>query len=675
MAEGAGQATKPVPGVAARAPAARQVHAEAARRTFSRPGTGPERSAGARSPRAGGSGAASVVRNVLAAPGSALDKPARAMMEARFGHDFGAVRIHTGSRADDSARAVGARAYTAGNHIVFSDGSYAPGTHAGTLTLAHELTHVIQQRQASAGGIAVGDGLRISHPADRLEREADRVARQVAGRSGDDAGLAGTGTSRPGDAGLTIQRACDCGSPSGCTCPDHGQGEVLRIQRFASAEHVRLGNEAESGQSVLVTEFGSISYGEMIALGDYFSSVSEIESLAASPDGRAQISYALWKVNPGRPRPASNPTAEQEVEDRYNRLAAHNETHFSTGSSAGNSNREQYVARHREALRTAWFQGLNPLVVRRSDWQAQEAFAAHFLTDAFSAGHVRTQRGAIQRYWEGLYPNFRQDLVTTIACYMASYINDRDAVGWLVTVDYLTGQIAERIRAQGGTRLSSFSIGDLISKVLHDADDAGLDVVSRQGPQGTGPVRWRAVGDEFLFPSTPDAAATKTALFAETAIRLSFAEGQQAEQAGRDGNPLTPLLDESSFRALALLPTENPASSTNLSYVWRVPGIAGLPPNVKTLIQAAFNPGHEVRNGLDAMDSQIPEITTIAAFDLHTGEAWRCFKGILLRDVLGLLALIGSGQTCPPGQDNPCRAPGQGPRQPTQVHEKTAPAG
>ena len=603
MAKGATQATKPGPGATGRAPAARQAPgpAVAARGMFSEPGAAAERAAAARSPRAILRKAASMVREVLAAPGSGLDEQARAVMESRFGHDFSAVRIHTGSRAGDSARAVGARAYTVGSHIVFSDGSYAPGSDAGKLTLAHELTHVIQQRQAPVDGAAVGGGLRISHPTDRLEREADRVARQIARPSGDGSPrLEGTtGTSGPHEGGSTIQRACDCGSASGCTCPDDGQGEVLRIQRFASAEHVRLGDEAEPGQNVLVTGFGPISYGEMNALGDYFSSISEIESLVSSSDGRAQVSYALWKVNPaGRPCPASNPTAEQEVEDRYNRLAAHNETHFSTGSSAGNSNREQYIARHREALRTAWFMGLNPLVVRRSDWQAQEAFAAHFLTDAFAAGHVRTQRGAIQGYWEGLYPNFREDLVTTIACHMASYINDRDTIGWLVSVDHLTGQIAERIRAQGGTRLSSFSIGDLISKVLHDADNAGLDVVSPQGPAGTGPVRWRAVGDEFLFPRTPNAAATQTALFAETAIRRSFAEGQRAERAGRAGDPLTPLLDESSFAALVLLPAENTASSTNPTYVWRVSGIVDLPANIKSLIKAAFDPGHEVRNGL-----------------------------------------------------------------------------
>lgn len=59
--------------------------------------------------------------------------------------DFGAVRVHTDSRAAESARAVGARAYTVGSHIVFGAGRYAPRTGEGRSLLAHELTHVLQQ--------------------------------------------------------------------------------------------------------------------------------------------------------------------------------------------------------------------------------------------------------------------------------------------------------------------------------------------------------------------------------------------------------------------------------------------------------------------------------------------------------------------------------------------------
>jgi hypothetical protein len=67
-------------------------------------------------------------------------------METRFGTDFGSVRVHTNSLAAASAAAIGARAYTLGSEVVFGAGQYAPDTTAGLHTLAHELTHVVQQR-------------------------------------------------------------------------------------------------------------------------------------------------------------------------------------------------------------------------------------------------------------------------------------------------------------------------------------------------------------------------------------------------------------------------------------------------------------------------------------------------------------------------------------------------
>lgn len=74
-------------------------------------------------------------------------------MEARFGHDFSRVRIHTDAAAADSARSLNAFAYTVGPDIVFARGRYAPATDAGRHLLAHELTHVVQQ--TSAGTLAV----------------------------------------------------------------------------------------------------------------------------------------------------------------------------------------------------------------------------------------------------------------------------------------------------------------------------------------------------------------------------------------------------------------------------------------------------------------------------------------------------------------------------------------
>ncbi len=115
----------------------------------------------------------SAVHDVLRAPGRPLDDAVRTDMEARLGADFSDVRIHDDSAARASAAEVGARAYTSGSHVVIGDGG------GDRHTLAHELTHVVQQRQGPVAGTDNGAGLRVSDPSDRFEREAEANAARV----------------------------------------------------------------------------------------------------------------------------------------------------------------------------------------------------------------------------------------------------------------------------------------------------------------------------------------------------------------------------------------------------------------------------------------------------------------------------------------------------------------
>ena len=96
-------------------------------------------------------------------------------MESRFGHDFAPVRIHAGRDAADSARALGARAYTAGSSIVFGHGQYAPTTRSGRELLAHELTHVLQQR-AGHGPARAG----VADRSHETESEATQLSATIA---------------------------------------------------------------------------------------------------------------------------------------------------------------------------------------------------------------------------------------------------------------------------------------------------------------------------------------------------------------------------------------------------------------------------------------------------------------------------------------------------------------
>lgn len=111
--------------------------------------------------------------------GQPLDRNTRAEMEASFGHDFSDVRIHTGGRAAESARSVQAQAYTVGNDIVFGGDNYAPDTAAGKRTLAHELTHVVQQLSGPVDGTPAAGGVSMSDPSDRFEQAAEHTADRV----------------------------------------------------------------------------------------------------------------------------------------------------------------------------------------------------------------------------------------------------------------------------------------------------------------------------------------------------------------------------------------------------------------------------------------------------------------------------------------------------------------
>ena len=122
---------------------------------------------------------ASPVLDVVGSGGSALDPATRSEMEARLGHDFSDVRVHTDTKASESAKAVQASAYTVGNDVVFGSGAYAPGTDAGKRTLAHELTHVVQQRSGPVDGTPTGEGVSISNPSDRFEQAVERSADSV----------------------------------------------------------------------------------------------------------------------------------------------------------------------------------------------------------------------------------------------------------------------------------------------------------------------------------------------------------------------------------------------------------------------------------------------------------------------------------------------------------------
>lgn len=129
-----------------------------------------------------------LARRVVSRAGDPLPPAVAGAMGRAMGVDLAGTRVHTDALAGESARSLGATAYSVGDHIVFGHGGYAPETSAGSRLLAHELTHVAQaggpiggapSRAAFAAGEKVVGESTVSSPHDPAEHEASRAEDRV----------------------------------------------------------------------------------------------------------------------------------------------------------------------------------------------------------------------------------------------------------------------------------------------------------------------------------------------------------------------------------------------------------------------------------------------------------------------------------------------------------------
>lgn len=78
--------------------------------------------------------------------GQRLPEKVSSEMGSKMGADLSGVKVHTGSNAIQMSREIGAQAFTYGSDIYFNQGKYNPENSEGKHLLAHELTHVVQQK-------------------------------------------------------------------------------------------------------------------------------------------------------------------------------------------------------------------------------------------------------------------------------------------------------------------------------------------------------------------------------------------------------------------------------------------------------------------------------------------------------------------------------------------------
>jgi hypothetical protein len=529
--------------------------------------------------KAAGAPAASAEAPAAAAPSSPISIAA---MGDAFGADFSSVQVHRDGRAE----AMGAQALAQGDDIHLAPGKGDLASAEGRALIGHELAHVVQQREGRVSSPQGKDAPVVADQ--RLEDEADRAGAAIArgepvpteSRARGGTGAAAAPQRKADDQpiqlfeGMEHKAAGDDGSGhseyvwssegAGKPMKPHEAQDQLPTKRTPLKGTIR--EPAMCDLSKHVFEF-RLTHGDLTMIsGDLFDPRDKDEQghvipdslfkLAATPSsepGRQvgtqdEIIYAIYRENPGDIRFNHMCTVEQPgagawaeypkrfssevkaaVESRYLRLAAHNRDHFvqpdwnqkgrgGIRDSAGGA----YRGLHEQAIELAYQAGRHKQ--NAGEAFAREAAAEHFLTDAFSAGHLRTPRSSMQRYWDAKYPRFYQSFVHVLEQGVSTALESQTNVATVLAPDALLEHVVHGKVQKMLAGVPPLTFGDVLGKIVHDVDnDQGLWVINELGQT------WKAYGDGNMYKDDP---ANLTAEKSRLAVSLGTDDIFSAELLG-----------------------------------------------------------------------------------------------------------------------------------------------
>ena len=133
-------------------------------------------------PRAGRAPDDPRVAAAIAGPGRGLEPATRRDLEIQLGADLSTVSLHDDPAAATATRTLGAEGLALSDHVALATGRHDPASPSSRALLAHELAHVIQQREAGPGAVVQLDTGGAVTPAATLDAlpDADRKRIQAA---------------------------------------------------------------------------------------------------------------------------------------------------------------------------------------------------------------------------------------------------------------------------------------------------------------------------------------------------------------------------------------------------------------------------------------------------------------------------------------------------------------
>ncbi|HVT13899.1 MAG TPA: DUF4157 domain-containing protein [Fimbriimonadaceae bacterium] len=484
--------------------------------------------------------------------GFAPPSTVRKELMPHLGFDPSEAKIHIGPHAAQAASRMGAEAFTVGRDVFFGAGKYDPASRQGLALIAHELTHVGQQTGTTGdktrfythqGGdemeaeaqqtaerfltnLATPSGLIVesyacayqnenehpltAHDQHRLDRistlaleKAGRRVRQVASNKVIEE--------------ISIDVAIDLGNMSdseaasiwadaiveqvkgrvGITAPE--PPVKLMVQRYDTDEHVMFGGPIGKQQTITIKGV-KMEYGDVIAMGDFFANPDEILTKADPKTLQAVVDLIHKKVKD--PNSVGDADWERVTGGAYVDLALKNDAHFAPSDPSlmpadptkTEDHKALYAKYHEQALKLAQQH-------KRDEALAVNAFADHFLTDAFAAGHLFRKKDAMALFRKNLGGKKGVEKLTEevaklawadpgVSSLMSQYETVETHYGFHPDIDR-ESRFASFL--QGVDEAMPEAIENAIAGVMHDhLNTVGVDVENGQG------AKWKLSGDEHL---------------------------------------------------------------------------------------------------------------------------------------------------------------------------------
>lgn len=315
-----------------------------------------------------------------------------------------------------------------------------------------------------------------------------------------------------------------------------GVAPARSVAMYDTGEHVLAGGDLYPDQLNVGQGAGvAFSYGQLIAMGDFYSDVDELKNAPASELSELKsriVRNTAYYQKPRAQRQENDPDDISHEEwnqitgKRYLVLADQNYAHFSPPELLGLSdpistptNRSEWERIHERAIAemkalvatnpTASAVPYGPL--------ATNAFGDHFLTDAFASGHLVNKQVVIDRFRRVFY----QPNSNTPSKAGADFLARLAKAAWAkpeVKATFSRLQLAKRDISKLGVKWNIDSVGmfqelltaiaekapdkveNLCVKTLHDhLNRVGVEVTNANGD---GP--WTLHGDGYLDDTTRD---------------------------------------------------------------------------------------------------------------------------------------------------------------------------